>query len=408
MWGLVLYIIACAAGLILFLLYEKDDELKSNNNEKERHSKVKQQEGHRILYLKEKARSIFNVIGIDISDSSPTKTPLEVITARFSSLKEVSTACRSAGLDSSNLIIGIDFTASNEWQGKKNFKRNCLHEINGNKINNPYQKVIWILGNTLKPFDDDNLIPAYGFGDIETTDKSVFPFKSNGDPCVGFEEVLQCYNDIARGVTLSGPTNFAPVIDKAIEIVKSTQSYHILVIIADGQVTEEDPTIDSIVRASDYPLSIIVVGVGDGPWEIMHEFDHRLPRRKFDNFHFVNYHQAVSKSKNPDAAFALQALMEIPDQYKKIKKLGYLGSLDSPVDRKDSTGSSIDYDSPDLDASIRRSRFSAQKKYVDRNGNTSFINDSFYFGSSWTNSLSTDSDSHSSRSSLKSTYSTTV
>jgi E3 ubiquitin-protein ligase RGLG len=174
-------------------------------------------------------------------------------------------------LESSNLIIGIDYTASNQHQGRKTFGGKCLHHIRQDQWN-PYQKAIKMIGQTLEKFDDDKMIPVFGFGDALTQDFEVFPFlpdPNNSRYCHGFEEVLSVYERITPGVRLSGPTNFAPLIRKSIQTLftnNELSAYHILVIIADGQVVNEKDTQDAIVQASKFPLSIIMVGVGDGPW----------------------------------------------------------------------------------------------------------------------------------------------
>ncbi|GMP30209.1 hypothetical protein CsSME_00004974 [Camellia sinensis var. sinensis] len=257
------------------------------------------------------------------------------IADNYNSLEQVTEALARAGLESSNLIVGIDFTKSNEWTGARSFNRRSLHYI-GSGLN-PYEQAISIIGKTLAAFDEDNLIPCYGFGDASTHDQDVFSFYPDDRFCNGFEEVLSQYREIVPHLRLAGPTSFGPIIEMAMTIVeKSGGQYHVLLIIADGQVTrsvdtehgqlspQEKKTVEAIVTArllgvtscssivvslhhslfycsfynlfcqlfyemwlhlySKLPLSIILVGVGDGPWDMMREFDDNIPARAFDNF----------------------------------------------------------------------------------------------------------------------------
>ncbi|KAJ4810058.1 Copine-like protein [Rhynchospora pubera] len=251
------------------------------------------------------------------------------IADNYESIEQVTEALLNAGLESSNLIVGIDFTKSNEWTGKESFKGRCLHQISDTP--NPYELAISIVGRTLAKFDEDNLIPCFGFGDTTTHDKHVFGFYPDQRPCNGFEEALYRYRELVPVLHLSGGTSFAPIIEMAMTIVEqSGGQYHVLLIIADGQVSgeHEKPTIDAIVKASEYPLSIVLVGVGDGPWETMKQFDDNIPNRSFDNFQFVNFTEIMSKSlpeSRKEAVFALAALMEVPLQYKATIELGLLG-----------------------------------------------------------------------------------
>ena len=48
-----------------------------------------------------------------------------------------------------------------------------------------------------------------------------------------------------------------------------------------------DPTLEALVDASNFPLSIVMIGVGDGPWGLMEDCDDLLPSRKFDNFQVI-------------------------------------------------------------------------------------------------------------------------
>ncbi|KAH7434576.1 hypothetical protein KP509_06G023900 [Ceratopteris richardii] len=258
---------------------------------------------------------------------------------KFNNIYEVKNALNNAGLESANLIIGIDFTKSNEWTGRCSFDGKSLHQTCG-PVQNPYQHVISVLGSTLLGYDDDKKIPCFGFGDASTHDQRVFSFYHHERPCDGVEGVLRRYKELLPHITLSGPTSFAPLIHAAIDIVKNSgNQFHILLIVADGQVTgtsafqrgiltqQERETIDAIVTASNYPLSIIMVGVGDGPWNTMEAFDDAIPVRKFDNFQFVNYTEIMAEYRDAtsrDIALAVEALMELPEQYEQIKNMNWI------------------------------------------------------------------------------------
>ena len=282
-------------------------------------------------------------------DRAPDAAPRDVpytfrpIGDQYESLEMVQDALRRAGLESSNLLLGIDFTISNEDAGRATFGGRSLHAVDATgAVLNPYQRVIATLGRTLEVFDDDRLIPAFGFGDASTQDRDVFDLAERagavppGGVCRGFGEVLACYDRVlARGVRMAGPTSFAPVIRRAVRIVRETRAYHILVIVADGQVTPDSDfcratseTVAAIVEASAHPLSIVVVGVGDGPWDQMAEFDDGLPQRRFDNFQFVEFDRHWNREPgdvaHKDASFAIAALQEIPEQFSAIRRLGYI------------------------------------------------------------------------------------
>ncbi|CAL5090251.1 unnamed protein product [Urochloa decumbens] len=255
----------------------------------------------------------------------------------YGTLDQVKGKLQEVGLESSNLIIGVDFTKSNEWTGKHCFNGRSLHHLGDTP--NPYEQAIGIIGRTLSAYDEDNKIPCFGFGDTSTHDRNVFNFYRNGRACNGVSEALQRYREIAPHVRLSGPTSLAPIIETATRIVEvSRHQYHILLIIADGQVPTvtgchpashpdettstnhlEERTLQALIHASHFPLSIVLVGVGDLPWDdCIRCHDNR---RLFDNFQFVDFTEIMSRDMSQaekEDQFALEALRKIPAQYSVI------------------------------------------------------------------------------------------
>jgi vacuolar-type H+-ATPase subunit F/Vma7 len=249
------------------------------------------------------------------------------------------------------LFVAIDFTASNV-----NARQN-LHQISSGQLND-YQRAIRACGDVLAAYSKASQIVATGYGAVVSVDgrprdTSFFSITlTSSRPTVAdVNELLYAYSYALKNVQLSGPTNFTPTIENCVQyamqpFTSEFQHYNILLIITDGIISDMAKTIDSIVKASDKPLSIIIVGVGgsssdDDIFEAANVLDgdeqrltaHTRPscKERYCPVPCYLFAPAVSISRFGD-------LREVPDQVLSFFRLHKIQPLQLANDRA-STGS---------------------------------------------------------------------
>ncbi|OVA04382.1 C2 calcium-dependent membrane targeting [Macleaya cordata] len=177
-----------------------------------------------------------------------------------------------------NFMVAVDFTASN---GNPRFS-DSLHYIDPSGRFNAYQQAIFEVGEVIQFYDYDKRFPAWGFGGKLTTGGVSHCFNLNGNANMseveGVNGILAAYSSCLHNVALAGPTLFGPVVNAAAHIASQSLShnqnkYFVLLIITDGVLTDLQETKDALVRASDLPLSILIVGVGGADFKEMEILD---------------------------------------------------------------------------------------------------------------------------------------
>lgn len=221
-----------------------------------------------------------------------------------------------------NMITAIDFTASN----RDPCDPRSLHYMRPDGMMNQYESCIYSVGSVICPYDSDQLFPVYGFGGkINGVVSHCFPLTFNPEnPNVcQLQGILMAYKQSLTCVQLSGPTLFAPVIRAATGVAISSfnenHTYTILMILTDGVINDMRETIDAIVAATDAPLSIIIVGVGNANFDAMDELDaDDVPlvsstgvRMKRDIVQFVPFNKYIN---NQGMGLAAEVLAEVPRQ----------------------------------------------------------------------------------------------
>ena len=97
------------------------------------------------------------------------------------------------------------------------------------------------------------------------------------DPTIiGLQNVFLSYKEAIINTSLSGPTLFQHVLKALLGYVQkclAIQMYHVMMIITDGEIHDMRETIDVIVELSKFPVSIIIIGVGQDEFENMQRLD---------------------------------------------------------------------------------------------------------------------------------------
>ena len=140
----------------------------------------------------------------------------------------------------------------------------------------------------------------------------------------GVDGVMKAYRQALSEWRVSGPTLFNQVITAAAEqcrrhVQQGKMAYTLLLIITDGVINDMQQTKDAIVAASNLPLSIIIVGVGDANFDAMEELDgdtirvtnSQGQRASRDIVQFVNFNAFRNAAPG---RLAKETLVELPDQ----------------------------------------------------------------------------------------------
>ena len=182
--------------------------------------------------------------------------------------------------------IHPSFSLDGTFQPQYTAQYSELPGVHKNMQLNQYQAAIVGVSEVVEHYDSDKVFQMYGFGaSLHPGTPTSHAFTLTGDPnnanVRGVQGIHMAYSCALTSSTmkLSGPTLFAPLIKEAarqaalLNVSQENQKYLCLLIITDGCIMDMEPTKRAIIEACAYPLSILIVGVGEADFSAMRELD---------------------------------------------------------------------------------------------------------------------------------------
>jgi len=218
-----------------------------------------------------------------------------------------------------SLAVAIDFTASN-GDPREEGTPHYFYPPDSEQWND-YQKAIFAVGSILEKYDSDGLVPTWGFG-AKYGPKVRHCFQCGDEvEAKGVNGIMDAYRGVfSTQLIMSYPTDFTEVIRTAASYAQHEQevaeeenylSYPILLILTAGNIENVRETKQQLIEASDTPLSIVIVGIGDNDFASMEFLDEHQPEVEGgrDITKFVRFNDYKSYNLLTEAV-----LDEIPNQ----------------------------------------------------------------------------------------------
>lgn len=217
---------------------------------------------------------------------------------------------RTGIMDDVEVLVAVDCTSSNHAHG--------LHDIRKTEqaasADNPYLRVMRTSATLFERDACGEGLPLYYFGSVQAARDRSGVLRVG--ECATVASLCQTYEDTIGQQEFSAPTTFVPLLAEAMRVSREERQFHLLLIITDGDVASVKENAEQLHRALECPLSVVCVGVGPGPFDKMEELE------KTDNFHFVDFEQNVTGHDREalQSQFFLQAFMEVPAQYERMRR----------------------------------------------------------------------------------------
>jgi len=103
-----------------------------------------------------------------------------------------------------------------------------------------------------------------------------FPLNDTSSYVIGHQGIISAYKQAIKTYELNGPSFFSQFLNEFLSQIVSSNNlmiYHVILILTDGEIHDMQETKNAIVELSKYPVSIIIVGLGNESFAGMEVLD---------------------------------------------------------------------------------------------------------------------------------------